>query len=383
MGPLTAQDRPQSDAKLLSGSYTASCLVRISTSGSLMLDDHTVNALLSSTGVLNQAVREVLGPPPTAIDEVVFILFSRVGTAGAPRAKQGKPFAWQTPEQTILGRIQLEISEDAKVKPAAEELLAKICERLTVAVASLSEPELEQLQREMAAADEGLERAERRLAELVRVRRDLWEAAAAADLPRAEIMDTIKNYEEEVLSIEYGLAGLKARSEALTEQIAKIAQQMQAAPETDPVAAEFEKVVAVRERELEITRERQADGLISEREAGPAIENLAMARAQLAQHRQAVAKAAGGDLLAEFNRDLVKLSIETAEMEARREFLQRKLAKIKESDLLELADRFEREVSLQFALAQGGVQAATERLDVVRHQLSTFRPPTVTVIGGK
>ena len=108
-----------------------------------------------------------------------------------------------------------------------------------------------------------------------------------------------------------------------------------------------------------------------------------MARAQLAQHRQAVAKAAGGDLLAEFNRDLVKLSIETAEMEARREFLQRKLAKIKESNLLELADRFEREVSLQFALAQGGVQAATERLDVVRHQLSTFRPPTVTVIGGK
>jgi len=383
MGPLTAQDRPQSDAKPLSGSYTASCLVRISTSASLMLDDHTVNALLSSAGVLNQAVREVLGLPPTAIDKFVFVVFSRVGTGGALGGEPGKLFAWQAPEHTILGEIRLEISEDAKVKPAAEELLAKICERLIVAVASLSEPEREQLHREMAVADEELERAERRLAELVRVRRDLWEAAAAADLPRADILDTIKHYEEEALSIEFSLAGLKARSEALTEQIAKIAQQMHAAPGTDPVAAELEKVVAVRERELEYRRGQQAAEVVSEREVGQAIENLAMAKAQLAQHRQAIAKAAGGDLLAEFNRDLVKLSIETAEMEGRREFLQVKLAKVKEGDLLELADRFEREVSLQLALAQNGVQAATERLDAVRHQLSTFRPPTVTVIGGK
>ncbi|HUU99286.1 MAG TPA: hypothetical protein VM487_26430 [Phycisphaerae bacterium] len=406
MAPLTVQDRPQSDAKPLSGSYAASCLVRISTVGSLTLDDDTVSALLNSTGVLSEAVREVLGRPASRIDDVLNVSFSRVGPAAGPtrvgggsglqfldplsdsaagptRVGGGSGRAGPVFEHTILGRIQLEISEDAKVKPAAEELLAKICERLTAAVASLSEPEREQLDREMVAADEGLERAERRLAELVRVRRDLWEAAAAADLPRADILDTIKHYEEEALSIEFSLAGLKARSEALTEQIAKIAQQMQAAPGTDPVAAELEKVVAVRERELEFRRVQQAAAVLSEREVGQAIENLALAKAELAKQRQAIAQAAGGDLLAEFNRDLVKLSIETAELEGRREFLQVKLAKVKERDLLELADRFEREVSLQLALAQTGVQAATERRDAVRHQLSTFRPPMVTVIGGK
>ena len=411
MGPLTAQDRPQSDARPDSGTYSASCLVRISSVGSLTLDDDTVGTLLNSTGVHNEAFREVLGGRPTSrfgarIDRVLNVSFSRVGrvagptrvgagsrmsegmfgmpfAAGPTRVGGGSGRAGPVFEHTILGRIDVEIFEDSDMYPVAEELLARICMRLSMAVRTMADPEREQLDREMAAADEGLERAERRLAELVRVRRDLWEAAAAADLPRADILDTIKHYEEEALSIEFSLAGLKARSEALTEQIAKIAQQMQAAPGTDPVAVELEKVVAVRERELQFRLHQQVAEVVSEREVGQAIENLALAKAELAKQRQAIAQAAGGDLLAEFNRDLVKLSIETAEMEGRREFLQVKLAKVKKGDLLELADRFEREVSLQLALAQNGVQVATERRDAVRHQLSTFRPPTVTVIGGK
>jgi hypothetical protein len=388
MTPLTAQDRPKSDAEPLSGSYAASCLVQISTSGSLMLDDQTVDALLNSTGLRDEALREVLGGPASRfaarIDEVLNVSFSSVGRAAGPtRAMGGSGRAEPVFERTVLGRIDVEIAEDSDIPPVAEELLAKICARLTVAVAMLGEPGREQLHREMAIADEELRRAEERLAELVSIRRDLWEAAAAADLPRAEVMDTIRHYEEEALSIEFSLAGLKARGEALTEQIAKIAEQMQALPETDPVAAELEKVISVRERELEYARSRQAAEAVSEHEVGRAIENLALAKAELAKQRQAVSKAAGGELLAEFNKELVRLSIETAELEGRREFLGVKLAKIKESHLLELADRYEREVGLQLALAQAAVQGATERLDAARHQLSTFRPPTVTVIGGK
>jgi len=406
MGPLTAQDRPQSDAKPLSGSYAASCLVRISSVGSLTLDDDTVSALLNSTGVLSEAVREVLGRPASRIDDVLNVSFSRVGrvagptrvggASGMPGGMFGMPFAAGPTrvgagsgragpvfEHTILGRIEVEIFEDEGAKAVAEELLARICMRLSMAVRTMADPEHEQLEDEFAFAERGLGRAQHRLEELRAVQQRLWEQAGAAGLPRTDILDKIRDYEGELQSIEYDLAGLKARGEALTGQIAKIAQQIEAAPKTDEVTAELEKVVALREKELNRIQSLVDKQLASDQEISQALEPVALARAELAKQRQAIAQAAGGDLLAEFNRDLIRLSIETAEMEARREFLQSKLAMVKERNLLELADRYEEEVAAQLPDALKAVAEATQRHDALEHELRTFRAPTVTVIGGK
>jgi len=357
--------------------------VRISAVGSLTLDDDTVEALLKSTGVLSEAVREVLGRPAARLEDVLEVGFSRVGPAAGPtRVGGGSGRAGPVFEHTILGQIEVEIFEEEDAKPVAEELLARICMRLSMAVRTLADPEREQLEEELAFAQRGLERAEHRLEELREVQQQLWEQAGAAGLPRTDILDKIRDYEEEAQSIEYELAGLKARGDALTEQIAKIAQQMEAAPKTDEVTAELEKVVALREKELNRIQSLVEKQLASDQEMGQALEPVALARAELAKQRQAIAQAAGGNLLAEFNRDLIKLAIESAEMEARREFLQGKLAMVKERNLLELADRYEEEVAVRLPVALEAVASAAQRHDALEHELRTFRVPTVTVVGG-
>jgi hypothetical protein len=383
VSPAAVQEPPGEAAAPPPGTYSASCLVRISSVGAVALDDDTVEALLNSTGVLTEAVRKVLGQPASRIDDMLNVSFSRVGPAALPtRAQRGSGRGGPAFEHTILGRIEVEIFEDEDAKPVAEELLAQICMRLSMAVRTLADPEREQLEEELAFAQRGLERAERRLEELREVQQRLWEQARAAGLPRTDILDKIHNYEEELQSIEFDLAGLTARGEALTEQIAKIAQQIEAAPKTDEVTGELEKVVALREKELNRIQSLVEKQLASDQEVGQALEPVALARAELAKQRQTIAQAAGGNLLAEFNRDLIKLSIETAEMEARREFLQSKLAMIKERNLLELADRYEEDVTAQLPVALKAVASATQRHDDLEHELRTFRAPTVTIVGG-
>ena len=178
------------------------------------------------------------------------------------------------------------------------------------------------------------------------------------------------------------LAALHARQNALTEQIARIGKDLEAKAQQDPVAIELAKVVALRERALQAAQERSEAKLFSEQEVRDVEEKLALARADLAKQRQVANQLAGGNLLADFNKEVVNLAVEIAEVEAQREAVRERAAQIHERKLLELADRYDREVRPQLPLAEHAIEQALQRELQINTQLSAYRPPTLTVPGG-
>ena len=82
------------------------------------------------------------------------------------------------------------------------------------------------------------------------------------------------------------------------------------------------------------------------------------------------------------NKELVQLSIQTAELEAASAHIGARLSGIRKKGLLELADRYEREVQIPLKLADRLLQELALEQQALKGQLRSVRRPEVLVIGG-
>ena len=178
------------------------------------------------------------------------------------------------------------------------------------------------------------------------------------------------------------MAGAQAREVALTEQIAKVAQQAIEAAEKSAVVKELEEIVDIRKVELARAQQLHEGGQLPQSELNRRQEASARARADLARHRESVSKTAGAELLTQLNHELVSLSVESAEQEAQLRAVNQRLGEIRERQLLELADRYEREVELQLKLSERALLDLTEEQYDLKETIRNLRLPEVVVIGG-
>jgi len=161
--------------------------------------------------------------------------------------------------------------------------------------------------------------------------------ANGVDLSLAGVMAKATNIQAEEEKVLIDLAGKRARQNLLEERMARIAQETDSKIKDDPVVAELEKVVTLREEELEVTKQLANQPT---RTAPTAIANpplpgkpgatsadvaaceakVAEARVELLKRREA-ASAAGRELLAKLRDEEVALSLDIKELEARGVFL--------------------------------------------------------------
>jgi len=373
---LAQANLSQDRTKAVPATRQASCLLRVSSDvHTLPLDDKTVFALVTSTGVLQEAVNEVLGPQSLGMDDFLNINFTRVSPGQVSTAGPQKR------EQTFVGKLELDIFDD-EVKPAATELLRRICERLTAEIGTVLVPERERLQRQSEQTSAELERAKDRVRELQALQHELWRQAGRSDLSSKAIQDLIGGMERQRDSAEMQLVAKKARADALAEQIAKIGAEVEAALKKDEIAGELQMVVDLRMKELSRVKTLVDKGLATDADVGAAMQSVALAKAELAKYQQELAQTAGGALLADLNSELVRLAVDTAEMQVQLAFVQSQLQEIKEKNLLELADRYEREVAFELHLAERAAEQAIMDRNELEAALRDFREPTITVIGG-
>ena len=77
------------------------------------------------------------------------------------------------------------------------------------------------------------------------------------------------------------------------------------------------------------------------------------------------------------------MSIESAEAEATLAAVSRRLAEIRERRLLELSDRYEREVELQLELSEQAVRQLTIEQFELKERIRNLQRPEMVVIGGR
>lgn len=367
VGSAVAQERGTESP---SGTHEASCIVRISSNPRVLpINDELIRTLLASTPVIGEPAREILGSKSEPYEEDLKISFELLRE-------------YESDEQNMLvGNICVRVDEGCR--PAADKFLFNMCQRLERALARVGEVDERRMRERLHEVEEELARAQAQFEELRAARRDLCEQAGRADLSRERIEDTIHELEEHKAELELKLAGSAAREAALTEQIAKLSEQAREAAEHDAVMAELKKVVELREQEVTRLQVLAEKGQASSKDLRVAQEPLAVARAELARRREEIGERMSGGMLVQLNKELVELSIQTAELEAALGHVQERLGEIRENDLLELADRYEREFEIPLDMARNALQQLAMDRYFLRDQLRNLRHPEVLVIGGE
>jgi len=340
---------------------------------SLPLREDVLDTLLHSPSVVLAAAREVLGdnsrPADARLVEIGFEVFG-----------DGKVFG---PRTSLVAKLSVFFPADPRDDTIGERLLALIADKLRQALREATSADEELLQRRLKSVLDRVALAEKRFQDAQALVRQLREASGRADLSHERVLDEIRELEGVRRDLETDLVGVKGREEAIAAQIARISETMKSARQSDPVIGDFEQVVRVRQEEFDMTRKLHEAGQCSAADVNRATEQLAMARAQLADRQHQAMEAQGGALLGNLNHMLVDLTIEAAETEARLKHATERMARIHEVGLLDLADRYENEAGLRIELSREALVEATQLRDEIEQRLVSYELADVTVIGAK
>ena len=137
------------------------------------------------------------------------------------------------------------------------------------------------------------------------------------------------------------------------------------------------------EKQVEKLRAMIKAGQASQTDLGNLEEQLARIRAELARYRETASETAGAGLLPQLNKQLVELSVDSAKEEAVLAAVKTRLAEIRERRLLELSDRYEREVESQLELCERIVRELTVEQYELKARIRNLRRPEVVIIGDK
>jgi hypothetical protein len=242
-------------------------------------------------------------------------------------------------------RLTIALPDDARpaARQFADTIVASLKDFVRHDFERQRDERLEPLADAKAMADHRLREFEKSAAEL---RDKMRVASGRADVSAKNVSEALTRLEEEKQKVELEMMGKKARRAALEEQLAKQSDTVEKRINDDAIAAELEKVVKIRQEAMDRLKKLHDSGNVSNTEVNEAVSAAAEARAKLLERRRDAAAEAGGDALQAFNRELLNLSIEQRELEARLDYIARHLPGLREaSDLAGDLDRAESDVA--------------------------------------
>jgi hypothetical protein len=368
VSPVTClgQKRGAADVEAAEGPGGAIVAVRIEFDPSVLtFDEGTVNNILDGVRVMGRATQKVLGLGPAA----------RRGAASVSLvASTGESFrSGDFMATLVVNMIKPELNDKAP------ELARVICQYLEEELCALHDRKLERARKEVERAKERVDRADGQVDAILEYQNKLQADSGLVEMNREAALKTLHELEERQQELEIQLVAANARERAIATQIASTAKAAEERAKNDPVAAELEKVVAVREQELGRVSKVYESGAASVGDSLRAIEGVALARAELVKARAAATQAAGGELLGKLNGELVHIAIDSAEAQARLGTIRGRLEELRKRKTLELVDRYAREERRlpQVRLEAAGAADAYQRL---KSQLGSTRRPEVIVL---
>jgi chromosome segregation ATPase len=238
-------------------------------------------------------------------------------------------------------------------------------------------PRIVQAKMQRDRAEQRADRAQQRLAQLhaqvAALQDELRNKTGRVDVNPDSLRKAASRVENELESLQLDAAGGEARMEALTKTIADVAKRGEETAKGDEVAAQLAIVVAVREKEVAMLEKLAAQATVAQGEVEAKRATLAEAKARLAERRMNVAATAGGGALAEWNRELLDLSLDSQERQARTAFLRQTLDRLRTG--LPLLNKYE-EYLEAIPAARRDVADAARALETLNVAIQEEAPPT-------
>ena len=129
--------------------------------------------------------------------------------------------------------------------------------------------------------------------------------------------------QEEQLKLEE--AGAKGRRQGLEKAIAQLSHRLEDRVKSDPVAAELQRAVEAREQQVRLLEEHFKTGVATQADVLAAQAALAQAKADLAAAHQHAAGPGSVEALDAWDRELLKLSVDDQERQARLQYIGERL----------------------------------------------------------
>jgi hypothetical protein len=176
------------------------------------------------------------------------------------------------------------------------------------------------------------------------------------------------------------IEGKTARLKALTEAIAKLQMDVSARSSTDEIMKQLAAVEDVRRQEYFAAKSKNAQGQTSNDDVDRAEVAWGEAKAATLERKETAAKAAGADLLQQWNSDLLSISVDLAELHARSGALEKRLRTL--SDVLSQMEQLPSEESLKksFDDLSGKLRNLKHDLNSVTRSLADKGRPKLTVV---
>ncbi len=412
-----------SEESQVSNTRTASCLIKVTSDPAILpLEDITINYLLHSSGIGGKAAREILEIQLSeeAMEETVKTEWLADNTDDIPPEPFGGereeyehemmmlgmgrtegPFPPAQPEpprnprlgrritgeslsttseQTILLRLAINLHEDdigEAVKPAAEEFMNALIKNLDVALKGAYEEHMQRLGSRLELAEEEAGRTERQLREMQNRLRNI---AGSRILDRGSILNDIMIMRRDLQNIKMDQGSDQVIVNAITERIAETQAKLKEQVIKDDVTREMQQILERQMQQVATAKQLVERGMDDGRSLAEAEEKLSRARIELAQRREQMSRAAGGNLIESLNRELAERSVQAAQNRARMDSMSRQLAEAEE--WLNKADDHEL-LSLKADIAKQNLREAIVWRDRISRQMRLIQPPAVSVLGGE
>lgn len=274
--------------------------------------------------------------------------------------------------------VEIELSSE-KIAAIFKEITRRLEKTLQTEFANHKNDLVQQLQ--MAKMNQN--NLETEVAVLQRQEMELQQAAGQSNLSREFILNQMKNMEDEQNQLQMNLVSMQARKEAINREMAEIAKRSEAKINNDLIIENLRKIRELQKEKLDNLRKLVDKALAPQDDLSDQQEKIARTEIEIAERQEELEKQTGGGSAEKWNIELSEMSIQTAELEARTDFLNTQLMQIKAKNLLELANQYEREVVMKMEPMRKAYEQATRRVNELQKQLDALQPPSITILGGQ
>ena len=276
------------------------------------------------------------------------------------------------------GAVKLQVIvklPDPQTPPVARELADRLSrdvgEFIKAGALHSRDQELRPLSDARDEAAKRLQDAQNRVEQL---RKQIREVAHRADVSVKNINEAVTRLEEERQKLELDQMGKAARRSALEKEIAEQTAKIQQKAAADPIGEELKTVVKARMQHADQLQKLHDSGQASMTEVSDAMAAAAEARAKLLERQRDAATEAGGDAIANLNHELLNLTVDLRELDARLEYVKQRLPGL--LDAIDRVDDLDRAQG-DLAIARDELVAADKELR--QFNLRTNRTPQVTI----
>lgn len=276
---------------------------------------------------MGPAAHDILGIAPDALQEYVIMEnIDRGNLAGHTDLAAMQNFVRMGQQRIILSVIL-----DDHARPEAKEFMDKMIEALPGAIDRAQRGPLEDQLDDIVRARQEIAEQEQRAKQLT----DYLRSVGLVGRTPADIQAMAKSLDDQKQSLNLDVAALNAERDVLSKAVDKINAEAEEKAAVDPVAKELETIVDAKEKKLDMMKSAYRAAAVPSTDLADAETAAAEARVELLERREAVIHAAGGDALADFQKQLVMVEVNLAQDKARLDAMETQLTSLNKA--LELA----------------------------------------------